>query len=71
MIYKVYYQENKNEIPVRENTKSLYVEASTVLEVRTYLQDRDYNIEFIQGLEEGSDYLEYEKNSPNFKVENA
>lgn len=69
MIYKVYYQENKNEIPVRENTKSLYVEASSVREVRAYLKDRNYNIEFIQELE--GNYLEYEKNSPNFQVENA
>ena len=69
MIYKVYYQENKNEIPVRENTKSLYVEASSEREVRTYLKDRNYNIEFIQLLE--GNYLEYEKNSPNFRLENA
>ena len=69
MIYKVYYQENKNEIPVRENTKSLYVEASSEREVRTYLKDRNYNIEFIQLLE--GNYLEYEKNSPAFNVENA
>lgn len=69
MIYKVYYQENQNEIPVRENTKTLYVEATEVRDVRTYLQDRNYNIEFIQKLE--GEYLEYEKNSPNFIVENA
>lgn len=69
MIYKVYYQEDKNEIPVRENTKTIYVEASSVREVRTYLQDRNYNIEYIQELE--GNYLEYEKNSPNFVVENA
>lgn len=69
MIYKVYYQENKNEIPVRENTKSLYVEGSSEQEVRAYLKDRNYNIEFVQLLE--GNYLEYEKNSPNFIVENA
>ncbi|MER1999759.1 MAG: RNA polymerase epsilon subunit [Lysinibacillus sp.] len=69
MIYKVYYQENQNEIPVRENTKTLYVEAAEVRDVRAYLQDRNYNIEFIQKLE--GEYLEYEKNSPNFQVENA
>ena len=27
MIYKVYYQENVLEVPVRENTKQLYIEA--------------------------------------------
>ncbi|HBJ01333.1 MAG TPA: hypothetical protein DDY89_11805, partial [Lysinibacillus sp.] len=34
MIYKVYYQEKANEIPVRENTKSLYLEAASEREVR-------------------------------------
>ncbi len=69
MIYKVYYQEKMNEIPVRENTKSVYVEANSDREVRAYLQDRNYNIELIQLLE--GNYLEYEKNSPNFRLENA
>lgn len=69
MIYKVYYQEDTNEIPVRENTKSLYLEASSEREVREYLKDRNYNIEYIQLLE--GNYLEYEKNSPNFHLENA
>ena len=68
MIYKVYYQENMNEIPVRENTKSLYVEASSEREVREFLKDRNYNIELVQLLE--GDYLEYERNSPNFHLEN-
>ncbi|KGR83927.1 DNA-dependent RNA polymerase subunit epsilon [Lysinibacillus odysseyi] len=69
MIYKVYYQENKNEIPVRENTKSLYLEASTEREVREFLKDRNYNIELVQLLE--GNYLEYERNSPSFRLENA
>ncbi len=69
MIYKVYYQENMNEIPVRENTKSLYVEASSEREVREFLKDRNYNIELVQLLE--GNYLEYERNSPNFHLENA
>ena len=69
MIYKVYFQENANEIPVRENTKTLYVEASSEREVRHYLKDRNYNIELVQLLE--GNYLEYEQNSPNFIVENA
>ena len=51
MIYKVYYQENMNEIPVRENTKSLYVEAASEREVREFLKDRNYNIELVQLLE--------------------
>lgn len=67
MIYKVYYQENANEIPVRENTKSLYLEATSEREVRQKLKDRDYNIEFIQLLE--GNYLAYEQASPNFVME--
>ena len=51
MIYKVYYQENMNEIPVRENTKSLYLRLSSEREVREYLKDRNYNIEYMQLLE--------------------
>ncbi|MER2263182.1 DNA-directed RNA polymerase subunit epsilon [Psychrobacillus sp. FSL K6-4046] len=67
MIYKVYYQENALEVPVRENTKSLYVEADSEREVRSLLIDRKYNIELIQLLE--GNHLEYEQASPNFKVE--
>ena len=59
MIYKVYYQENKLEVPVRENTKSLYLEAVDVREVREQLQHRNYNIELIQILE--GNYLGYEQ----------
>lgn len=69
MIYKVYYQKNISEIPVRENTKTLYLEASSEREVRHYLKDRNYNIELVQLLE--GNYLEYEQNSPNFRLENA
>ncbi|MEK4629707.1 MAG: DNA-directed RNA polymerase subunit epsilon [Solibacillus sp.] len=69
MIYKVYYQESINEIPVRENTKTLYLEASSEREVRHYLKDRNYNIELVQLLE--GNYLDYEQASPNFRLENA
>ena len=69
MIYKVYFQESNTEIPVRENTKTVYVEAASEREVRDYLSDRNYNIELVQLLE--GNYLEYEKNSPNFILENA
>jgi DNA-dependent RNA polymerase auxiliary subunit epsilon len=67
MIYKVYYQENALEVPVRENTKSLYVEAESERDVRSILKDRKYNIELIQLLE--GNHLEYEQASLNFKVE--
>lgn len=68
MIYKVYFQESMTEIPVRENTKSLYLEASSEQEVRQKLKDRNYNIELVQLLE--GNYLEYEQSSPNFVLEN-
>lgn len=67
MIFKVLYQVNKAEVPVRENTQSLYVEASSEREVRDHLKDRNYNIEYIQLLE-GS-HLEYEQASESFEVE--
>jgi DNA-dependent RNA polymerase auxiliary subunit epsilon len=67
MIYKVYYQENVHEVPVRENTKTMYIEASSEREVRYKLKDRPYNIEYISLLE--GNHLEYEQASPNYKVE--
>lgn len=66
-IFKVYYQENSQEIPVRENTEVIYVEAESIPEVLKYLDDRNYNIEFVQEL--GEKYLEFEKESANFKLE--
>lgn len=67
MIYKVYYQESKQEVPVRECTMTLYVEADTERDVRLKLKDKPYNIEFVQLLDEP--HLEYEKQSDNFQVE--
>ncbi|MEB7771629.1 DNA-dependent RNA polymerase subunit epsilon [Kurthia gibsonii] len=67
MIYKVYYQESQLQVPVRENTKSLYLEAADSREVRALLADRGYNIELIQLLE--GNYLEYEQASENFHLE--
>lgn len=66
-VYKVFYQENAKEIPVRENTKSVFVEANTIAEVRDYLGKREYNIEYIQELT--PDYLEFEKQSEDFALE--
>lgn len=67
MIYKVYYQENKLQVPVRENTRSMYIEADSEREVRAKLKDREYNIEFIQLLE--GNHLEHEQASPYFELE--
>ncbi|WP_088005828.1 DNA-dependent RNA polymerase subunit epsilon [Indiicoccus explosivorum] len=69
MIFKVYYQPNRSEVPVRENTRSLYVEASNEREVRHHLKGRDMNIEYVQLLE--GNHLEYEQANANYEVETA
>ncbi|PIC84331.1 DNA-dependent RNA polymerase subunit epsilon [Sporosarcina sp. P1] len=67
MIFKVYYHLNVQEVPVRENTLSLYVEAETEKEVRDQLKGRDLMIEYVQKLE--GEHLTYEQASPDFRVE--
>ncbi|MBM7095991.1 DNA-dependent RNA polymerase auxiliary subunit epsilon family protein [Bacillus sp. H-16] len=67
MIFKVYFQTTKTEVPVRENTKSIYVEGSSQEDVRKKLADRNYNIEFVTPLSEEA--LEYEKQHEDYKVE--
>ncbi|CQR47839.1 hypothetical protein BN1058_02170 [Paraliobacillus sp. PM-2] len=69
MIFKVLYQTIPNEIPVRERTTSLYYEADSERQVRKELAAKNVNIEFIQPLDGA--HLAYEKQSENFKVENA
>ncbi|UAC49237.1 DNA-dependent RNA polymerase auxiliary subunit epsilon family protein [Bacillus aquiflavi] len=68
MIYKIFYQEIKNEVPVREKTKAFFffLEASSEREVRLKLKDRSINIEFIQPVEGA--FLEYERQNEDFKV---
>lgn len=66
MIFKVYYQEKKTEVPVRERTNTLYIEATSEGQVRSKLKDRPYNIEYVSPLDGA--YLEYEKQSENYKV---
>ncbi|MCK6256848.1 DNA-dependent RNA polymerase auxiliary subunit epsilon family protein [Fictibacillus sp. KIGAM418] len=67
MIFKVYFQENKNEVPIRENTKSIYMDANSIEEVRKKLSDTNYNIEFVQEIK--GKFLEYEQQSDSFEVE--
>ncbi|MBO0585928.1 DNA-directed RNA polymerase subunit epsilon [Sporosarcina sp. E16_8] len=67
MIYKIYYQDNLLQIPVRENTKSMYIEADSERAVRAKLKDRAFNIEYIQLLE--GVHLEYEQAAPYFELE--
>lgn len=66
-IFKVFYQEDKSEVIVRESTQTKYFEGQTEEQVRRYLSDRNYNIEFVQKLEGA--HLDYEKNSDHFNVE--
>ena len=40
MIFKVYYQENVTEVAIRENTKTIYVEAESVRQVRHIVKKR-------------------------------
>ncbi|SFL57025.1 DNA-dependent RNA polymerase subunit epsilon [Salibacterium qingdaonense] len=68
MIFKVFYQKDFSQIPVRENTDTMFVEAESEREVRRKLADRHYNIEFIQPVSE--DLLKHEQKKEDFKVEN-
>lgn len=67
MIFKVFYQETKNEIPIRERTKTMYVQAESIRDVQNKLKNYPYNIEFIQQLDEA--HLAFEKKLETFKVE--
>ncbi|WP_428908801.1 DNA-dependent RNA polymerase subunit epsilon [Niallia sp. Krafla_26] len=66
MVFKVFYQESKTQVPVREMTKSLYIEGESVREVRKKLAQFPYNIEFISPIEGA--FLEFEKQKEDFKV---
>lgn len=66
MIFKVYYQEFLKQVPVRENTKTLYVEADSERDVRTKIADRNFNVEYIEAVE--GNYAEYEKQQEDFEV---
>ncbi|APU71588.1 UPF0356 protein [Companilactobacillus crustorum] len=67
MIYKVLYQTSELDNPRREFTHSLYMDAASSIEVRQAVEkNTDYDIEFIQELDEK--HLEYEKKSPDFKL---
>ena len=66
MIYKVYYQESIKEVPVRENTRTLYVKGESVRDVRTKIADRGFNVEFVQEVKGA--YLEYEQQNEDYKV---
>lgn len=50
MIFKVYFQEKMSEVAVRENTKTVYVNADSERDVRQKLKARSINIEFVQAV---------------------
>ncbi|MDR0198995.1 MAG: RNA polymerase epsilon subunit [Streptococcaceae bacterium] len=73
MIFKVFYQENKDTTPRRENTKTLYteVDAKTVLEGTIKLRETitkktNYRIEFMDALTKDAE--KYEKKTVNFEL---
>lgn len=66
MIYKVYYQENIQEVPIRENTKTIYVEGESVQDVRLKLKEQPFNVEHVELVE--GEFLEYEKQHEDYKV---
>lgn len=66
MIFKVFYQQSSKEVPVRESTKTIFLEAESEREVRSKLADRPFNIEFITPVEGA--FLEYELQNEDYKV---
>lgn len=66
MIYKVLYQRDVHEVPVRENTQCMYIEAESERAVRQMLKGKTLNIEYIQLLEGA--HLEYEQASEHFTL---
>lgn len=68
MIFKVIYQESKLQIPNREKTKAMFLEADSLIEAREKLANNTpYNIELVQ--EVSGAHLEYEReNNPDFNV---
>lgn len=67
MLFKVTYQPNSFDVPTRETTLSLYMEAESEVEARKILENNTpYNIEFVQPIE--GKHLEYEKNNSEFQI---
>lgn len=67
MIFKVLYQESKDQVPIRENTQALYLEAEDRVEaIAKISQHTPYYIESVQALDGA--HLAYEKENPNFKL---
>ncbi|QQK80671.1 DNA-dependent RNA polymerase auxiliary subunit epsilon family protein [Salicibibacter cibi] len=67
MIFKVLYQPNYDEMPVREKTETIFIEGNSKQEVRKKLAGDNINIEIVQPLSDA--HLKYEQKSEDFKVE--
>lgn len=66
MIFKVYYQEDVLNVPIRENTRTIYVEGESIRDVRQKLKSEPYNVERVEEITGA--YLNYEKQQEDFKV---
>ncbi|MFE8695357.1 DNA-dependent RNA polymerase subunit epsilon [Cytobacillus sp. FJAT-53684] len=66
MIFKVYFQESIKQVPVREKTRTIFVEGDSEKDVRLKLKDEPYNIEFVTVLE--GPFLEFEQQNEDYKV---
>ncbi|WP_124058051.1 DNA-directed RNA polymerase subunit epsilon [Vaginisenegalia massiliensis] len=68
MIFKITYQESLAQVPLRENTKSMFLEATDKVEARAkFSANTPYNIEFIQEI--SGAHLQYEReHNADFKV---
>ena len=66
MIFKVYYQKSISEVPVRENTKTIFVKGESVRDVRNKIADRRFNVEYVEEVKGA--HLEYEQQNEDFKV---
>ena len=64
MTFKVYYQPSKNTTPRRETTQSLYLEADSEAAARVLVEENtNYNVEFIELLDEKALAYEQENNA--------
>jgi DNA-dependent RNA polymerase auxiliary subunit epsilon len=66
MIFKVFYQESLSQVPVREKTKTLFIEGESVKEVRSKIADLGLNVEAVQEVKGA--FLEYEQQNEDYKV---
>ncbi|SDC09370.1 DNA-dependent RNA polymerase subunit epsilon [Shouchella lonarensis] len=66
MIFKVHYQPDTIQAPVREKTRALYIEAGSETAVRQALGPKGYNIESIIKLSDA--YLAYEQEHAKYEI---